>query len=285
MTQVYAPIQTMTDRADKSGVQRIATAFERARAENRAALIPYLSLGYPTPETSLALAEAAIAAGADLLELGVPFSDPLADGPVIQRAAHVALQGGMTVARCLEMAHSLRQRGIVVPLIFMGYYNPILAYGAEAFCRACCEAGVDGLIVPDLPPEEGGELERACETYGLALVYLLAPTSTPERIRLVSERSQGFVYLVSVTGITGPRERLPVDLGAFVRRVREATDKPLAVGFGISTPEQAGQVAALADGVVVGSALVRLAEEADARERIKDLVGALRRAVASRSHQ
>lgn len=262
-----------------NGTQRIAAAFKQAWAEKRAALIPYLTLGHPTPETSLHLAEAAIAGGADLLELGVPFTDPLADGPVIQRATHVALQQGVTVARCLEMAQGLRQRDPEVPIIFMGYYNPILAYGEEAFCRACDEVDVDGLIVPDLPPEEGKALEEACREYGLALIYLLAPTSTPKRIRLITEHSQGFVYLVSVTGITGPRDRLPPDLAAFVERVRTVTDKPLAVGFGISTPEQARLVGAMADGVIVGSALVRLAGEANAQEKVKAFVAELRHAV------
>lgn len=280
MTGKRAPVSAT---ARESGLRRIAAVFERAQAENRAVLIPYLTLGHPAPETSLSLAEAAIAGGADLLELGVPFSDPLADGPIIQRATYIALQLGTTVARCLEMAQDLRRRETMVPLIFMGYYNPILAYGEEAFCRACHEVDVNGLIVPDLPPEEGRQLEEACEKHGLALIYLLAPTSTPERIRLVSERSRGFVYLVSVAGTTGPRERIPPDLAAFVGRVRAVTDKPLAVGFGISTPEQAGQVAALADGVVVGSALVRLAEEADGTEKVKSLVNRLHRAVASHS--
>jgi tryptophan synthase alpha chain len=266
------------------GAQRIAAVFGRVQAENRAALMPYLTLGYPTPESSLALVETAAVAGADMLELGIPFSDPLADGPVIQRATHIALQQGITVARCLEMARDLRQRGIVIPLIFMGYYNPILAYGKDAFCRACYEVDVDGLIVPDLPPEEGVGLEEACREHGLALIYLLAPTSTPERIRLVSERSQGFVYLVSVAGITGPRDRLSSDLEAFVSRVRAVTDRPLAVGFGISTPGQARQVAALADGVIVGSALVRRAGGTDGRERVRSLVGELRHAVARRSN-
>jgi tryptophan synthase alpha chain len=264
------------------GVARIARAFEGARSESRAALIPYLALGYPTPVASLEMAKAAIAGGADLLELGVPFSDPLADGPIIQRATHVALQQGITVARCLELARHLRQYENMVPLIFMGYYNPILAYGEEAFCRACGEAGVDGLIVPDLPPEEGDRLESTCRAFGLALIYLLAPTSTPERIRLVTQRSQGFVYLVSVAGTTGAREHLPPDLSVFVNRVRAVTDQPLAVGFGISTPEQARQVAALADGVVVGSALVRLAGAPDGTARVKSLVGELRHAVESR---
>ena len=268
--------------SDMSGVQRIAAVFARARAEGRAALMPYLALGYPTPEASSALVEAAVEAGADLLELGVPFSDPLADGPTIQRATHVALQQGMTVARCLERVADLRARGLTTPFLLMGYYNPILAYGEAAFCLDCRSAGVDGLIVPDLPPEEGRALEEACRQHGLALVYLLAPTSPLARIRLVADRSQGFVYLVSVTGITGARDRLPSDLAAFVGRVRAETDKPLAVGFGISTPEQARQVAALADGVIVGSAVVRLAAEANGVERVRSFVTQLRRAMVER---
>jgi tryptophan synthase alpha chain len=263
----------------KSGVQRIAAVFEGTQAENRAALMPYLPLGYPTPATSLEMVEAAVTGGADMLELGVPFSDPLADGPTIQRATHIALQQGMTVARCLEMVQELRRRGIKLPFIFMGYYNPILAYSEEPFCRACREVGVDGLIVPDLPPGEGETLERACRQHGLALIYLLAPTSTPDRVQLVIERSQGFIYLVSVVGITGARGHLPPDLAAFVSRVRAVTDKPLAVGFGISTPEQAGQVAAMADGVIVGSVLVRLAGETDGREKVEAFVAGLRQAV------
>ena len=270
MAEAPIPVRSAdeTNRPNGCGVAHIASAFEKAGNENRAALIPYLTLGYPTLQASLELAQAAIAAGADLLELGVPFSDPLADGPVIQGATHTALQQGTTVARCLELARHLRQRENMVPLIFMGYYNPILAYGEQAFCRACSEVGVDGLIVPDLPPEEGAGLESACRTFGLALIYLLAPTSTPERIRLVTQRSQGFVYLVSVAGITGAREHLPPDLSAFVDRVRAMTHKPLAVGFGISSPLQARQVAELADGVVVGSALVRLAGAPDGIEQV-----------------
>jgi tryptophan synthase alpha chain len=266
----------------KSGFQHIAAVFELARTENRAALMPYLTLGYPTPETSLTLVEATVAGGADLLELGMPFSDPLADGPTIQRATHVALQQGMTVARCLEMVSTLRSRSITVPLLLMGYYNPILSYGEEAFCRECRNVGVDGLIVPDLPPEEGKTLEKACRQHGLALIYLLAPTSPPERIRLVTERSRGFVYLVSVTGITGARDVLPPDLAAFVGQVRTATDKPLAVGFGIGRPEQAAQVARLADGVIVGSALMRLAREPRAKEKVGTFVAELRHAVVTR---
>lgn len=265
-----------------NGIRRISAVFERAKAESRAALMPYLPLGYPTPERSLGLVEAVIAGGADILELGIPFSDPLADGPTIQRATHIALQQGMTVARALEMAQLLRQKEPTVPFIFMGYYNPILAYGEEDFCRACREVGVDGLIVPDLPPGESETLEEMCRQYGLALIYLLAPTSTPERVQEVTERSEGFVYLVSVAGTTGARNRLPPDLAAFVSQVRGVTDKPLAVGFGISTPEQAGQVAALADGVIVGSALVRRAEGEDGKAHVKDFVAGLRRGTVIR---
>jgi tryptophan synthase alpha chain len=263
-----------------TGVQRIAALFENASDEGRAVLMPYLTLGYPTPQMSMTLVRAIVDAGADMLELGIPFSDPLADGPAIQQASFTALQQGMTVSRCLEMARQLRRQGIEVPMTFMGYYNPILAHGEAAFCRECRRAGVDGLIVPDLPPEEGATLEEACRGQGLTLIYLLAPTSTPERVRLVAERSEGFIYMVSVTGVTGARESLPSDLASFVRRVREATDKPLAVGFGIGRPDQAAQVARLADGVIVGSAFIRAAGQAEAEQEVKALASGLCQAMA-----
>jgi tryptophan synthase alpha chain len=262
-----------------SGVERIARVFKTARSDNRAALLPYLTLGYPTPSALMDLAEAVVGSGADILELGIPFSDPLADGPVVQQATQIALQQGITTARCLEMAHRLRMRGIMVPFVFMGYYNPILAFGEEAFCRACRDAKVDGLIVPDLPPEEDAQLVEACRENELALIYLLAPTSTPERIQLVTERSQGFVYLVSVTGVTGARKQLPSDLARFVSRVRSVTDKPLAVGFGISTPEQTRLVARHADGVIVGSALLKLCQGKNGPERAASFIHSLSRGV------
>lgn len=261
-----------------NGVDRIAAVFAATRAEGRAALMPYLTLGYPSPEMTIPLVQAVVGAGADILELGIPFSDPLADGPTIQRATYRALQQGMTVARSLEMAAALRQEGVGVPFVLMSYYNPILAYGEEAFCHACREVGVDGLIVPDLPPEEGEALEALCRARRLALVYLLAPTSTPERIRRVAERTEGFLYLVSVTGTTGAREHLPPDLADFIQRVRAVTEKPLAVGFGISRPEQARAVGALADGVIVGSALIQ-AVEAQGVSGAAAFVADLRRAL------
>jgi len=259
------------------GVAHIESTFAARRLEGRAALIPYLPLGYPTPELSVELILAAAAEGADLIELGVPFSDPVADGPTVQRATQAALQQGMTVARCLEIAAEARVRGVTTPLLFMGYYNPFLAYGLAWLVTQSRAAGLDGFIVPDLPPEEAAEFSAACVDNNLALVYLLAPNSSPERIRLIARASSGFLYLVSVTGITGARDRLPAHLSAFVARVRAATDLPLAVGFGISTPEQVRQVGEVADGVVVGSALIeRIGAAADPAAATREFIARLR---------
>jgi len=261
------------------GVSALEGVFRTARSEDRAVLIPYLTLGYPTPERSLALADAAIEGGADVLELGFPFSDPLADGPVIQRAAQRALDEGMTLQACLDLAARLRARHAQTPLLFMGYLNPILAYGESAFCRACRDCGVDGLILPDLPPEEAEAIERLCRQAELALVYLIAPNTPEERVRLVCRHSRGYVYLVSVTGTTGVRERLPSGLPDFVARVRSVTDQPVAVGFGIATPDHAAAVARIADGVIVGSAVVRRCENETAEADVKEFVARLRAAV------
>jgi tryptophan synthase alpha chain len=237
------------------GITRITAAFHKAQETQTAALMPYFTLGYPDTDTSLAIVEA-IAPYSDLLELGVPFSDPLADGPTIQRSTQRALETGTTPAACLEMARELRRRGITTPALFMGYYNPMLAYGLERYVADSAEAGIDGFIVPDLPPEEAGDLERLAGEAGLALVHLLAPTSNPRRIAAVAGRAQGFIYLVSLTGVTGARANLTDGLADFVGRVQTHTTVPLAVGFGISRPEQAAAVGRLADGVIVGSALV-----------------------------
>lgn len=238
------------------GTERIAAAFESCRAQKRAALMPYFTLGYPTPALSLDILVAIAQAGADLLELGIPFSDPLADGPTIQHSTQVALEQGMNVARCLEMAAALRQRGLTQPFLLMGYLNPILAFGPARFTREAARVGADGLILPDLPPEEAGEMEALCQQQGLALVFLASPNTPPERLALVAERTSGFLYLTSLTGVTGARQTLPPALSDFVARARSVTTKPLAVGFGISTPEHARRVAAIADGVIVGSALI-----------------------------
>jgi tryptophan synthase alpha chain len=263
-----------------NGLAHIASAFAAARAEKRAALMPYFTLGFPTLQASPDVLAAIAGSGADLIELGVPFSDPLADGPTIQHSTQAALDGGMTTAACLELTAGLRRAGAKQPLLLMGYINPILTYGVERYVQAAAAAGADGLIVPDLPPEEAEELEAACRANGLALIFLLAPNSTLERIRLAAAHSTGFIYLVSLTGVTGARSELPLDLEAFIRRVRAETRLPLAVGFGISTPEQAGQVGALADGVIVGSALIAAAAKAaDPVAAAAGFVGELSRAL------
>ena len=239
-----------------NGIESIANAFARAKAGHRAALMPYMTLGYPTPTDTIEVVKAIAAAGADLIELGVPFSDPLADGPTVQHSSQVALSQGMTSRRCLELVKTLRDQGITQPFLLMGYINPILAFGPERYIAAAKNAGAQGLIVPDLPLEEAGAIEAGCQENGLALVYLIPPTASEARIRQVAAHSSGFIYLVSITGVTGARKALPADLEAFTRRVHALTPLPLAVGFGISTPEQARTVGAMADGVIVGSALV-----------------------------
>ncbi|HZD56209.1 MAG TPA: tryptophan synthase subunit alpha [Anaerolineales bacterium] len=264
-----------------NGINHIAETFSHVRSQNRAALIPYFTLGYPDPDACLSILEAIANAGADLIELGVPFSDPLADGPTIQRSTHRALEGGMTVQHCLDLTRQLRARGATQPLLLMGYYNPILAYGVSRFVNEAAAAGADGFIVPDLPPEEAQEMQIACEQHQLALVYLLAPTSPPERVAFVAGQTTGFLYLVSLTGVTGARDSLPADLDAFVSRVRDQAATPVAVGFGISTPAQARAVGGLADGVIVGSALINAVDRSsDPCLAAAEFVSRLREALA-----
>jgi tryptophan synthase alpha chain len=238
-------------------MSRIKALFERLAQEGRTALMPYMCMGYPERESALSLIPALVEGGADLIELGVPYSDPLADGATIQAASQRALENGMSLALCLEQVAALRAAAIEVPLILMGYYNPLLQMGLECFVDRAHVAGVDGLIVPDLPPEEGQELERLLRAHEMDLIFLLAPTSDEERVRQVAAQASGFLYLVSLVGVTGARDHLPSELEAFIARVRAASALPLAVGFGIGTPAQAGRVAAAADGVIVGSALIQ----------------------------
>lgn len=238
---------------------RIASAF----SQGHKALMPYYTLGFPDYPTSLAVIKACAAAGADLIELGIPFSDPLADGPTIQHSSQVALKAGMSVKRCLQAVKDLRTSGVQIPLILMGYINPLLSYGLEEFTAHAAKVGVDGFIIPDLPPEESAEMDALCRQHNLSLIYLLAPNSSQDRIQLVCQRSRGFTYLVSVSGVTGTRSELPPDLSAFIQRVRPYAQTPLAVGFGISTPTQARQVGAVADGIIVGSALIKAVSSAD----------------------
>lgn len=235
-------------------MSRIASVFEQ---KGHKALIPYITVGYPDLSATLKVAELLEENGADIIELGIPFSDPMADGVTIQDSSYQALLKGINTDSCLEAARKIRQKS-KVPLVFMTYFNPINAYGIEKFCRACAGVGVDGLIVPDLPPEEGAGLQSAAADQGLDMIYLLAPTSTQERIETVARLSRGYVYLVSVAGVTGARQSVPADLKSFVTRVRRSTSLPLCVGFGISTAEQAGEVAKIADGVIIGSKMIQL---------------------------
>ncbi|HEY3246700.1 MAG TPA: tryptophan synthase subunit alpha [bacterium] len=259
-------------------MNRIAAVFERLRPAGRA-FVPFVVAGDPDLRTTEQAAQTLVRAGADLLELGVPFSDPIADGPVNQRAAQRALSHGVTMRDVLDLARRLRP-GLGVPVVLLSYYNPILRHGPGTFCADAAAAGIDGVVVPDLPPEEAGELIAAARAVALDTIFLLAPTSTDERIRLVAERSTGFIYCVSLTGVTGVRERLSGDLGGLVARIRALTATPVCVGFGVSTPAQAQEVARVADGVIVGSALVALLEQPDDRlGRLERFAGELKRAI------
>ena len=249
---------------------RISATFARLRAEGRVGVGPYLTVGYPDLDSALDLVPAIARGGADMVELGIPFSDPLADGPTIQRSSQQALENGVSVRHCLETARRLRER-IDIPLIFMGYYNPLLAYGLDRFVADAAAAGADGLIVPDVPPAESDDLLSACREHGLDLILMLAPTSTDEDIREVARRASGFIYCVSVVGITGARESVSAGLPDFINRVRAHTDLPLAVGFGVSRAEHVARIGQLAEAVMVGAALISRIEHAAPERRAEDV--------------
>ena len=253
-----------------SGEERIAAAFEAAAAQGRAALMPYMMAGYPDRETGLAVAEAYVDAGADLIELGVPFSDPLADGPAIHAAATEALEAGATLATALEVCRAVSER---VPVAFMAYANMVLAHGgATEFARMARAAGGAGAIIPDLPLDEAGEVREAFAAEGLALVPLLAPTTPAERRRRICQAAGGFVYVVSTVGTTGERDGVPPALAELVEATKAEARTPVAVGFGIGTPAQAATVGRIADGVIIGSRLVRAAGEGGSPEAAADAV-------------
>jgi tryptophan synthase alpha chain len=242
------------------------------------ALIGYVTVGYPDIKATTGIAVTLAKSGCDIIELGIPFSDPLADGATIQKASHQALLNGVTPEACLKTASDISNK-IVTPLLFMTYYNPIFNYGLENFCRDCVKSGIKGLIVPDLPPEEGLELNATARKHKLDTVYLLSPTSTIERIEAVAAESTGFIYLVSLTGVTGIRDKLSSGLNSFVARVRKQAKQPLCIGFGITTPEHAAKAAAIADGVIVGSRIIQLVEEDTTLALLKSFISSLRRAV------
>ncbi len=240
-------------------MNRIDNAFK-----NKPIFMPYFPLGYPDLETSIDIIEALAKNGADLIEVGLSFSDPLADGPVIQQATQIALEKGITVKKSREAVRELRHRGVDIPLILMGYYNPMRAYGLEKFVCDAGDAGVDGFIVPDLPVEESDEFSVALSgairqesAVEAPLIPMLAPTSSPERMERIARNAKGFIYLVSVTGVTGERKSISEGLSDLISHVREHTSVPVCVGFGIGTPEQAKEVSKMADGVIVGTACVR----------------------------
>ncbi|MEE9286278.1 MAG: tryptophan synthase subunit alpha [Dehalococcoidia bacterium] len=240
---------------------RIDETFAALKARGRTGLIAYLTVGFPDVETTLELAPAVVEAGVDLIELGVPFSDPLADGVTIQRSSQAALRHGVTLETCLEVCETLRKSMPLVPLVLMGYYNPFLAYGIDRFARRAVACGADGVIVPDLPPEEAGPLVKASRAQGLEVIFLLAPTSPDRRMEEVGRWAGGFLYCVSLTGVTGARRQLPSDLAAFLGRVRRHTTLPLAVGFGVSDEEHVRAIGQHAQAAIVGSALIEAMEE------------------------
>lgn len=236
---------------------RIQQTFETLKAKGEKALIPYIMAGDPSLEETETLVLTLAEGGADLIELGIPFSDPIADGPVIQQAAERALKSGTTLAKVLTTVKSIREK-TDVPLIFMSYYNTLMAMGLENFCARAVATGIDGLIVPDLPPEESDALYEATQqTGGPVIIFLLTPTSTPQRRKEVIKRTKGFIYYVSLTGITGAHLTDLTQVKKNVQAIQKASRKPVAVGFGIATPEQAGKIGQFADGVIIGSALVR----------------------------
>ena len=263
-------------------MNRIDRVFVETRSAGRAALIPFVTAGDPDIGTTADLIPELVEAGADIIEIGVPHSDPIAEGPTIQAASFRSLEQKTDLDQILEICRSARQL-MDAPLILMGYLNNVLARGEERFARDCAEAGVDGLIVADAPYEEAPELQSACEAHGVHRILLVAPTSTPERVVQIAARSCGFVYCVSSTGVTGARRELPRDLSLLVGRIQRVTSTPVCVGFGISTPEQAATVARLADGVIVGSALVSRIGEAgspgEAMTAAREFVGGLAEAV------
>lgn len=235
---------------------RIDTTLATLKAEGRSALAPFVTVGYPDLETSEAMAKSILESGADMLELGIPFSDPLADGPTVQMTSFRALENGTTLAMALESLRTLRSSGITSPLIFMGYLNPFLRYGMNQFASDAADAGIDGIIIPDVPPEEAPPYQAILEAHGIHLIPLLAPTSTDARIEQACKQASGFIYCVSVTGVTGARSELSGGVEGLARRIREHSDLPILVGFGVSRREHVENIARFADGAVLASAML-----------------------------
>lgn len=257
-------------------MNRIEKTFRNLKRKGRKAFIPYIMAGDPdldkTREVILTFEEA----GADIVELGIPFTDPLADGPTIQRAAERALRAGVTLRKVIGFVRGLRQL-TQIPIVLMTYYNPVFKYGEERLVRDAVDSGVDGLIIPDLPPDEAGGLIKLSRKAGISTIFLLAPTSTEDRVKKIAKASTGFIYYVSITGITGARLEINESLADSIKNIRAITDKPLCIGFGVSNPEEASRMSAIADGVIVGSAIVKILRESP--ERLEEFVRRLRKAI------
>lgn len=237
-------------------MSRIAETFARCKAENRTALMPFLTVGYPDLATSEQILLAMAEAGADLIEVGVPFSDPIAEGKTVQHTSQVSLENGTRMTDCIALVKRARKQGVTVPLMLMGYFNPVVKYGVERYVADCADAGVDGFIIPDLPIEESERIRSAAAEHDLDLTFMVAPTTTDDRLQQVGKLGSGFVYCVAVTGVTGARDNLTVTLDDYLAKVRSFIDLPLAIGFGITTPEHVDHVGEVADGAIVGSALL-----------------------------
>lgn len=240
---------------------RIDKKFQELKRNHKKAFIAFITCGYPDLGTTKKLIFELAARGVDIIELGVPFSDPLADGPIIQEASQVALQKKVNLNNILSLIREVRKNNIDVPIALMTYYNPVFCFGEEKFARKAKDVGADAVIIPDLPPEEGNSFIRSANKFNLDTVFFLSPTSTPERIKFISKLSKGFIYYVSLTGVTGPRQNLPLDLADNLKIIKKNTSKPVCVGFGISDPRQVKAVYKIADGVIVGSAIIKTLKE------------------------
>lgn len=256
-------------------MNKIAEVFKKLKKANKKALIPYIMAGDPNLDATKAFISELEIAGADIIEVGVPFTDPLADGPTIQRASERALDQGVTLRKVLTLVNEIREH-IKIPLVLMTYYNPVFKFGIEAFVKEAVRVGVNGVIVPDLIPDEADDFIHSAKKYRLDTIFLLAPTSTEERIKKVARASTGFIYYVSITGITGARLSMDETMKNTLNLIKTLTKKPIAIGFGVSNPEEASRVATLADGVIIGSAIVKLISEG---KDIKNFVKSLREAI------
>jgi len=260
------------DNGPSRGAARIEGVFGELKARNEKALITFITAGDPSLSATADLILGMEKAGADIIELGIPFSDPMADGPTIQASSERALRGGVHLRDVIMLVRKIRQKSDI-PIILFGYYNPIFAYGTKRFAREAARAGVDGVLVVDLPPEEAADLQSDLEAMGLALVFLLTPVSDDKRMRLVASRGSGFIYFVSLTGVTGAREKMKADVAGHIKKLRKFTSLPVGVGFGVSTPAQAREIGEAADGVIVGSAIIDIiARKGGRRQALKEAV-------------